>query len=271
MNSRPVGDLLRAWRQRRRLSQLDLACDANISARHLSFIETGRAQPSRDMLLHLAEQLDVPLRERNALLLSAGFAPLFKERGLEDPEFAAARKAVDLVLTGHEPFPALAIDRRWNLIAANKAVGFLLDGVSPELLQPPVNAMRLSLDPAGLAPRIANLREWRTHLLARLRHQIDVTGDADLRKLLEELQAYPIPDAISDISPAMHEDVGVAIPFRLITPAGLLSFLSTTTVFGTPVDITLSELAIEAFFPADPHTAAVMRELAAAAESGQAA
>ncbi len=259
MNGRPVGELLRSWRQRRRLSQLDLACEANISTRHLSFIETGRAQPSRDMLMHLAEQLEMPLRERNALLLAGGFAPPFTERRWQDPEFAAARKAVDLVLAGHEPFPALAVDRRWHLVAANKALTPMLDGIAAELLEPPVNVLRLSLHPQGLAPRIANLREWRGHLLARLRHQIDVTGDAQLAALLEELQAYPIADATSDLPPVQQEDVGVAIGLRLITPMGLLSFLSTTTVFGTPVDITLSELAIEAFFPADARTAEAMR------------
>jgi transcriptional regulator with XRE-family HTH domain len=262
INARPVGDLLRSWRQRRRLSQLDLACEANISTRHLSFIETGRSQPSREMLMHLAEQLEMPLRERNRLLLAAGFAPPFTERCMQDPEFAAVRKAVDLVLAGHEPFPALAIDRRWQLLAANRALTPVFDGIAGELLQPPVNVLRVSLHPTGLAPRIANLREWRTHLLARLRHQIDVTADPDLIALLEELQAYPIPDATSDISPAQQEDVGVAIPLRLITSMGLLSFLSTTTVFGTPVDITLSELAIEAFFPADAHTGEAMRQLA---------
>jgi transcriptional regulator with XRE-family HTH domain len=265
IHARPVGELLRSWRQRRRLSQLDLACEANISTRHLSFIETGRSQPSRDMLMHLAEQLEMPLRERNALLLAAGFAPSFSERRLQDPEFAAARKAVDLVLAAHEPFPALAIDRHWHLVAANNALAHLLDGIAVELRQPPVNVLRLSLHPAGLAPRIANLREWRAHLLARLRHQIDVTADPDLRNLLEELQAYPVPDATSDISPAQQEDIGVAIPMRLISPMGLLSFLSTTTIFGTPVDITLSELAIEAFFPADAHTSEAMRSLSSSA------
>ncbi len=267
VNGSRVGDFLRIWRQRRHLSQLDLACDANISARHLSFIETGRAQPSREMLLRLAEQLEMPLRERNALLLSAGFAPMFKERGLQDPEFAAARKAVELVLARHEPFPALAVDRRWHLVAANKAVAALLEGVAAELLQPPVNVLRLSLHPLGLAPRIANLRGWRTHILARLRHQIDVSADPDLQILYDELEGYPVPDPTSDVSPSFQDDVGVAIAFRLITPAGLLSFLSTTTVFGTPTDITLAELAIEAFFPADAHTADVVQALSSAAKT----
>src|SRR3954462_6470993 len=193
--AKPVGEYLREWRQRRHLSQLDLASDADISARHLSFVETGRATPSRDMVLHLAERLDVPLRERNLLLLSAGYAPVFSERSLEDPALGAARKAVGLVLAGHEPYPALAIDRYWTLINANKAVAPLLAGVDASLLQPPVNVLRLSLHPDVLAPRIVNLHEWRAHLLERLRHQIDVTADAILVDLLAELRGLPAPQA----------------------------------------------------------------------------
>lgn len=260
---RPVGDLLREWRGRRRMSQLDLACEADISTRHLSFVETGRAQPSREMLLHLAERLDVPLRERNALLVAAGYAPVFPERPLADPALSAARRAVDLVLSGHEPYPALAVDRHWTLVASNRAVAPLLAGVGPELLRPPVNVLRLGLHPAGLAPRIANLRQWRAHLLARLQHQIDVTADASLAELLSELRDYPAPDAASLGNEAPEgEYAGIVVPLRLVTDAGLLSFLSTTTVFGTPVDITLSELALESFFPADEGTAAILRLLA---------
>src|SRR6516164_1267377 len=181
----PVGGLLRQWRQRRRLSQLDLACDAGISTRHLSFVETGRAQPSREMLLHLAEQLDVPLRERNVLLVAAGYAPVFRERSLEDPALAAARTAIDLVLAGHEPFPAIAVDRHWRLVSANKAVGVLLAGVDQDLLRQPVNVLRVALHPDGLAPRTVNLAEWRAHLLARLRRQIELTADPELIKLLK--------------------------------------------------------------------------------------
>src|SRR6476469_9855053 len=191
--TQPVGDLLREWRQRRRMSQLDLASEAEISTRHLSFVETGRALPSREMVLHLAEQLEVPLRERNVLLVAAGFAPVFAERALEDPALQSARRAVDLVLAGHEPYPALAVDRHWTLVAANAAVGRLIAGADAELLQPPVNVLRLSLHPKGLAPRIANLPEWRAHLLARLRQQIDVTADGELIKLLDELSGYPAP------------------------------------------------------------------------------
>ena len=255
----PVGMLLREWRQRRRLSQLDLACEAEISTRHLSFLETGRSLPSREMVLRLAEQLDVPLRGRNTLLMAAGYAPVFPERPLEDPALQGARKAIDLVLAGHEPYPALAIDRHWTLIASNHAVTPMLVGVDPSLLQPPINVLRLSLHPAGLAPRIANLGEWRAHLLARLRRQIEVSADPTLIELLRELSDYPVNDGDqSEISANDEEYAGVVVPFRLVTEGGTLSFFSTTTIFGTPVDITLSELTIESFFPADTATAVAL-------------
>jgi len=257
-----VGRQLREWRQRRRMSQLDLALEAEISTRHLSFVETGKAQPSRDMVLHLCEQLDVPLRERNALLVAAGYAPTFPQRSLEDPALRQARAAVDLVLKGHEPFPALAVDRHWTLVAANGAVAPLLAGAAAELLHPPVNVLRLSLHPQGLAPRIANLPEWRAHILERLRHQIDVTADATLAVLLEELRDYPAPRTQRPVAPEQYG--GVVVPLRLASEAGVLSFFSTTTVFGTPVDVTLAELAIEAFFPADAATAEMLRRVAAA-------
>src|SRR5919204_135924 len=173
----PVGTLLRQWRERRRLTQLDLALEAEISARHLSFVETGRAQPSREMLLHLSEELDIPLRERNNLLVAAGFAPLYQERRLDEPALAAARQAIDVVLAAQRPFPAFALDRHWNIVASNGALPQLYEGIAPELLRPPMNALRLSLDPRGLASRIANLAVWRAHLLSRLRHQLDITGD----------------------------------------------------------------------------------------------
>lgn len=259
---KPVGELLRDWRQQRRLSQLTLAVEADISARHLSFLETGRARPSRDMLLHLADRLDVPLRERNTLLTAAGFAPVFQQRSLDDPELAAARQAVDLVLAGHEPYPAIAVDRLWTLVAANKAVPPLIAGADPELLAPPVNVLRLSLHPRGLAPRIVNLAEWRTHLLDRLRRQIEATADQDLAALLQELNDYPPPDGHADAAVESRDYGGVVIPLQFATPQGVLSFFGTTTVFGTPVDITLSELAIEAFFPADAATAEALRTLA---------
>jgi transcriptional regulator with XRE-family HTH domain len=262
VQTQPVGNLLRKWRERRRLSQLDLACEAEISTRHLSFLETGRSLPSREMVLRLAEYLDVPLRERNALLIAAGYAPAFPERRLDDPALQSARKAVDLVLAGHEPYPALAIDRHWTLIASNSAVAHLLAGVDPPLLRPPVNALRLSLHPAGLAQRIANLAEWRSHLLARLRRQIEVTADPVLEELLSELCGYPAPGEGAGVGGGDNgEYAGVAVPFRLVTEQGVLSFISTTTIFGTPVDVTLSELALESFFPADAATASALRGL----------
>jgi transcriptional regulator with XRE-family HTH domain len=256
----PVGALIREWRQRRRLSQLDLACEADISTRHLSYVENGRASPSREMLMHLAERLDVPLRERNALLTAGGFAPIYRERALADPALAAARQAVDLVLRGHEPYPALAVDRHWTLLAHNRAVPMLLTGVDAELLKPPVNVMRLSLHPRGLAPRIVNLLQWREHLFARLKQQIAASADPLLVDLLHELQALATPpNATSHTGDA--DASNVAIPVQFETPAGVLSFISTTTVFGTPVDITLSELALETFFPADARTAELLRRL----------
>lgn len=258
--TRPVGGLLREWRQRRRMSQLDFAVEAEISSKHLSFIETGRSRPSRDMLLRLAELLEVPLRERNTLLVAAGFAPLFAERSLDDPTLQSAREAMELVLKGHEPFPALAIDRHWNLLAANRAVGPLLSGVAAELLRPPMNVLRLSLHPDGLAPRIVNLAQWRAHLFARLRRQIEISADTALIALLEELGRYPAPAVKTRGADADPGNLFV-VPLTIATPAGVLSFISTTTVFGTPIDITLSELALETFFPADAATSAALRQL----------
>jgi transcriptional regulator with XRE-family HTH domain len=259
---RPVGDHLREWRQRRRMSQLDLAVDAEISTRHLSFLETGRSQPSRDMVLRLAERLDVPLRERNMLLVAAGYAPVFPERTMSDPALAAARRAVDLVLKGHEPYPAIAVDRHWTLIAHNRLVPLLVAMADEELRKPPINVLRLSLHPKGLAPRIANLVEWREHLLTRLRRQIDVTADPAMVALMKELSGYPKPRSPQSISRNAEHDGSVVVPLRLATPNGVLSFISTTTVFGTPIDITVSELALETFFPADPATGEALRQMA---------
>ncbi len=253
--TRDVGGLIREWRRRRRLSQLDLAAEAEISQRHLSFLESGRARPSREMLLHLCEQLDVPLRERNVLLVAAGFAPHYPERDWNDPALAAARAVVGQVLAAHEPFPALAFDRHWQMRDANRAVAPLLAGVAPWLLRPPVNLMRLALHPEGIAPRVANLSEWRAHLLERLRRQAEQTADPALLALLAELRGYPggAPLRVD------HAAGAVAVPLRLRTEAGELAFLSTTTVFGTPVDVTLAELAIESFLPADEATTRALR------------
>lgn len=254
--SPPVGLLLREWRTRRRLSQLDLACDAEVSTRHLSCLETGRALPSREMVLRLAERLAVPLRERNRLLVAAGYAPMYAERPLDDPALRAAREAVELVLRGHEPYPALAVDRHWNLVSYNRMLPPLFAGLAPHMLQPPVNVLRLSLHPDGLAPRIANLAQWRTHLLHRLRQQVAASADPVLAALEQELQALP--------GPPPHESFdthAVVVPLLFDTPHGRLSLISTTTVFGTPVDITLAELALETFFPADAATAQTLRLL----------
>ena len=242
---------MRDWRHRRRLSQLDLALDIGISTRHLSFIETGRSQPSRELILNLAEGLKIPLRERNELLLAGGFAPMYSASKLGDAALSAARKAVDLVLTGHEPYPALAVDRHWNMIAANCAVASLLAGVAPELLTSPVNVLRLSLHPDGLAPKIVNLPEWRGHLLERLRHQLEATADHGLSELLSELRSYPVLS-----TEERRVDHHFVVPLELATETGILRLFSTTTVFGTPLDVTVSEIAIESFFPADEDTAA---------------
>ncbi|MES5483517.1 helix-turn-helix transcriptional regulator [Bradyrhizobium sp. INPA03-11B] len=254
-----IGEHLREWRQRRHLSQLDLAVDAEISARHLSFVETGRSAPSRDMVLKLAERLDVPLRERNVLLVAAGFAPAFPQRSLEDPALRSAREAINLVLKAHEPNPALAYDRHWNLVSANRMVAPLLEGVPQRLLGQPFNILRLAFHPEGLAPRTVNLAEWAAHLLERLHRQCEATADPELLKLYQDLKSYPIPARSAPIT----TDNNVALPFKLRLNGEILSFISTTMVFGTPVDITLQELALETFFPADELTAERMRQMAA--------
>ena len=242
-----VGPLLRDWRERRRLSQLDLALEAGISTRHLSFVETGRSKPSPEMVLHLAEQLQVPLRDRNQLLLAAGYAPLYAERELDDPALAPVRDALGRLLDAHEPFPAIAVDRQWNLVASNGALGPLLEGVAPELLQPPVNALRLALHPDGMAPRILNLGAWRAHLLERLTRQIALTNDPTVGRLRDELLAYP--GATSNDFERAPTAGDVMVELRLAGEDGVLTFFSTVTTFGTAVDITVSELSIEAFFP----------------------
>jgi transcriptional regulator with XRE-family HTH domain len=257
---RPFGEYLRHWRQHRRLSQLDLANDAEISTRHLSFVETGRSMPSREMVLRLAERLDVPLRERNSLLVAAGYAPMYRERPLDDPALSAARQAVELILKSHEPYPALAVDRHWNLVSANGMLPHLLAGADPSLLQGQVNVLRLSLHPQGLAPRIVNLAQWRNHLFERLRQQIHATDDPVLAKLLEELRGYPVSEGADQLH-MEGEHPGVVMPFRLRSSFGVLSFISTTTIFGTPVDVTLQELAMETFFPADAMTGEVLRKM----------
>jgi transcriptional regulator with XRE-family HTH domain len=252
----PVGTMLRDWRNRRRLSQLDLALEAGVSARHLSFIETGRSKPSAEMLAQLAEQLDIPLRERNALLLAGGFAPAHAEHDLADPEMGPVREAIDRVLAGHDPYPALVVDRHWGLVAGNRALELLTAGAAEHLLEPPVNALRLSLHPEGMAPRIVNLGEWRAHILEGLGRRAVVTGDPALFALHEELAGYPGGDGAEPPDLAVAE---IATPLRIRAGEEELAFLSTLTRFGTAVDVTVSELSIESFFPADAHTAEYVR------------
>lgn len=258
----PIGELLRSWRRRRNLSQLELALNADVSARHLSFLETGRSQPSRAMVIRLSEELAVPLRERNALLLSAGYAPVYAERSLEAPEMAPVRQALDRFLRAHEPYPAVVVDRYHNLVAANDALDLLLDGVAPELLAPPANGMRIALHPQGMAPRTLNLPEWSAHLLQRVRREAQSTGDPRLTELYDELAAYPgveVAPAHADVQPA---DIVTPLRLRDVDGTSELSFFSTLSTFGTAADITLSELAIEAFYPGNAHTAMrLMRDI----------
>jgi transcriptional regulator with XRE-family HTH domain len=257
MDTTTLGAQLKRWRGHRRLSQLDLALDAGISARHLSFVETGRARPSRDLLLALAERLHMPLRERNKLLMAAGFAPAFPEHDLADARLAAGRAAVAQVLAAFHPNPALAIDARWTLLDANRAAMALLAGVAPGLLVPPINVLRLSLHPQGLAPRILNLAHWRASIFQRLREQLDATADPDIAALLEELVVLPGSEGEAGLSDSF------IVPLRLASPAGDLAFIGMTTMFGTPLEVTLSEIAIETFLPADEVTAERLRSLLA--------
>jgi transcriptional regulator with XRE-family HTH domain len=260
-----VGPLLRDWRQRRRLSQLDVSARAAISTRHLSFLETGRARPSREMVLHLAEEFDVPLRERNTLLVAAGYAPVYQETPLEGDDMATVRETLRQLLASHEPNPALVVDRQWNLVLANRAVGLLMAGLGESLLAPPVNVLRLSLHPDGLAPRIANFEEWSGHLLSRLAREVTATGDPGLAALYDELRAFP---GVSERPHAVPHGDGASrlmVTLRLKSPLGDLAFFSTVATFGTAVDITLAELSIESFFPADAATATTLRTALATA------
>jgi transcriptional regulator with XRE-family HTH domain len=244
-----VGKLIRDWRTRRNLSQLALASDSAVSTRYLSFIETGRARPSREMVLHLAEQLEVPLRERNGLLLAAGYAPFFQERRLEDDEMAPEREALDRFLAAHLPYPAAIVDRHWNLVAANAGIDRLTEGVAPELLEAPANAFRIALHPAGMAPRILNFPEWSGHLISRVRRQAALSGDPELQQLYDELSRYPGVSTDRIVDPSVP-----VLMHRLRLEDAELSFFSTVTTFGTATDVTLAELSLEAFYPADEAT-----------------
>ncbi|WP_328552551.1 helix-turn-helix domain-containing protein [Streptomyces sp. NBC_00358] len=259
---RGVGPLLRGWREERRVSQLELALRAGSSARHISFVETGRSRPSEEMVLRLAEHLDVPVRERNALLLAAGYAPHYPETSLDDPSMEALREGLERLIQGYEPYPALVVDATYDVVAANRGIALLLDGVPERLLAPPLNAIRLALHPEGLAPRIRNLRAWRDHLLAQMDRQIALRRSPRLRALYEEVAAYPVPDrdASQDrepLGPAPH----LALPLRIEHKGRVLSFISTISTFNTPMDVTVSELAIETFLPADPATGKYLHSL----------
>src|SRR4051794_2396861 len=252
MTSPPVGHLLCSWRQRRRLSQLDLSNEAGVSARHLSFLETGRSRPSREMVLQLAESLEVPLRARNELLVAAGFAPLYGRRAIDEPDMAAVRTGLERVLLGYEPFPAVVVDRAWTMVAGNRGVPLLTAGADPRLLEPPVNVLRLSLHPDGMAPRIPNLAQWRAHVLHRLAREARLSGDPGLAALHRELSLLP-----GGTDPRPPD--GIAVPLRIRAGDGELCFLSTVTTFGTAVDLTAAEVSVEAFLPADESTAAAVR------------
>jgi transcriptional regulator with XRE-family HTH domain len=261
-----VGELLRGWRRRRNLSQLELSLSASVSSRHVSFIETGRSRPSREMVIRLAEELEVPLRERNSLLLAAGYAPVYTERPLDAPEMDTVRQALDRFLRAHEPYPAVVVNRHHDLMSANDALDLLLEGVAPELLEPPANGMRIALHPAGMAPRTLNLAEWSAHLLHRIRRQLQITGDPRLEALYDELRSYP---GVQEAPPhGEHHPVDIVLPLRLRDAGGdgELAFFSTLSTFGTAVDVTLSELAIEAFYPANAHTAMRLLTAVGAAE-----
>ncbi|WP_205021193.1 helix-turn-helix domain-containing protein [Streptomyces sp. HB132] len=267
-----VGSMLRGWRKLRGVTQLELALRADSSARHISFIETGRSTPSRSMVLHLAEQLGVPVRDRNSLLMAAGWAPSYPETSLTAPAMTTLRAGLDQLLTAYEPFPALVMDGMYDVVTANKGVQMLLEGVADHLLQPPMNAMRLTLHPQGLAPRIRNLGQWRAHLLERMDRQATLRSSDALRGLYEEVASYPAPaDAAHPGPDGRTDEPGsaahpYALPLRIEAGGQVLSFISTATTFNTPMDVTVSELAIETFLPADPETAAVLR--AAAREGG---
>ena len=264
LDARPgPGDLLRGWRTRRRRSQMDLALDVGVSTRHLSFVETGRARASRELLIDLCEHLEVPLRERNTLLLAAGFAPTYAESRLDARGLEAVRGALEHLLAGHEPFPALVVDRCGDVVMANRAVGALLAVLDPAVLAPPVNIYRLSLRPDGLAPHVRNLSEWAGHLLHRLERLADLTGDPRLVALREELAEFaPPPPQGGPAARAAH----VMLPLHLDHPEGELRFYSTITHFGAAWDVTLDELSLESFVPADAESRAVLERLAAAGE-----
>jgi transcriptional regulator with XRE-family HTH domain len=254
------GDMLREWRQRRHLSQLELSARTGVSSRHLSYIETGRSRPSRQMILYLTENLNIPLRERNALLLAAQYAPVYSHRALDDngSDMRYVREAIERLLASHDPYPAFVIDRQWEVVARNASTAVLLDDVAPELLIPPVNALRLALHPSGLAPRIVNLTEWSAYLLRRLDHQILATADPGLTKLAGEARGYP--GVAEPGQEAGNSTDRVFVPLRIMTGGRELRFLNMVATFGTALDVAAAELVIEAFYPADPGTSLALEE-----------
>lgn len=254
----PFGTLLRRWRERRRMTQMDLALAAESSTRHLSCLETGRSQPSREMVMHLAERLEIPLRDQNALLLAAGFAPAFQERSLA--ELASARLAIEQIIQAHKPYPAFAVDRHWNIVLSNGALPQIYEGCSPDLLRRPVNAVRIILHPLGLGPRILNFIEWRAHVVTVLRQQVEARTDPTIQALLAEVMTFPAP--AGGVAPATNDGPQrYATPLQIATRFGVVSFLNTNTIFGTPTDVTLSELSLEMLFPADEHTVAIVKAM----------
>lgn len=255
-----VGELLRAWRTRRNRSQLDLSVEVGVSTRHLSFVETGRSRPSPELVLAIAEHLDVPLRARNELLLAAGYAPRFDERSLDDPAMDLVRQSLQRMLAAHDPYPGVVIDRVWNVVLANDAALLLADGVPAELLAPTMNVFRVCLHPDGLARRTRNFEEWAGYLLGQLRRTWLLTADERLGALLDEVGGYPgLPDG-TDWRAVDGAPPDVLVPFRFLGPGDEeLSLFTTLTSFGTPTDITVDELALELFFPADDATDRALR------------
>ncbi|MGI5446322.1 helix-turn-helix domain-containing protein [Streptomyces sp. CA-243310] len=260
MTTVSVGAMLRTWRERRGISQLELAGRADSSSRHISFVETGRSRPSEEMVLRLAEHLNVPVRERNALLLAAGYAPRYPHTPLDDPSMEVLRDSLERLLAGYEPYPALVVDATYQVIAANRGIALLLDGVPEHLLAPPLNAMRLTLHPQGLAARILNLREWRGHLLEQMERQIALSRSEPLRALYEEVAAYPVAER-ADHGEPQQAVANIALPLRIEHDGHVLSFVSSISTFNTPMDVTVAELAIETLLPADPATVKYLRSV----------
>jgi transcriptional regulator with XRE-family HTH domain len=264
MTNAAVGELVRDWRTRRRRSQLDLSIDVGVSTRHLSFVETGRSRPSPELILAIAHHLEVPLRDRNTMLLAGGYAPRYTQRSLDDASMKSVRASIQRLLDAHDPYPGVAIDRAWNVVVANQAGMALSSGLPAHLAGPPMNIYRVSLHPDGMAARTTNFTEWAGQMLAQLRRAVRLTADPDLIALEREVLAYPNIEQIAPMIAAQAtEDPVLLVPFRVSTPLGEVAMFTTLTTFGTPRDVTLEELVVELFFPADESSAAKLRDLAA--------